>query len=659
VRALSILAVATLVLSAASARAVAADARSAYLSGAAAQGVEDYELAVEKYKEALGLNPSYLEPMAGLAESYLAMAEYEEAGRWVTAARSNDPSSPSLAVLDGRVHIGQGNVPAARTLFSQVLAKEPNNVDARLGMAEADIAEGRTQSALDRYTQALGLAPESTKALLSLAMLAQESGDTAGAARYYELALKSHSSDAHVQLAAASWYASTGSFGTAEKHAQVALSLAPGLEGAKILLGQVYLQTKRYADAVSVLGGVVSANRDNAVAWYALGLAYRRAGDAAKAITSFGSALQARPDDEIARLAQEATALESLAIADAGRRKMAAYHLAQGQAQEQRSYLEKALSEYRRALILDPTSRDARVAYARIFRTLGFPAKFLSEMKVLAGLGVKDTYVSDQIEALTSALSGSVSRAWAYDQYNLDRRRYSIQVSTLPAQNRLVHPLASEDAARYFGTLLGRFDAISVPDVPAVVSGFDDAFRAARTAGVDYFLVLGIDEADRSLSVTADVYLARTGSRIASFAGFRTGNDRVRDALMKLASDVAGILSPRGTLLERTFGQGLIDLGTLQGLKAKDALVIVRQGAVRLRSDGPGLAYEESDVLGDFTVTGADELVAEGAVKGRGYFDYVNARDEVLFPIQRAPAPSVTTTQRSGNILTRLFRIGG
>jgi hypothetical protein len=58
-------------------------------------------------------------------------------------------------------------------------------------------------------------------------------------------------------------------------------------------------------------------------------------------------------------------------------------------------------------------------------------------------------------------------------------------------------------------------------------------------------------------------------------------------------------------------------------------------------------------------VTAADETVSEGAIKGRGYFDYVNARDEVLFPVQRTPPPEVSTAQRSGNILTRLFRIGG
>ncbi len=195
--------------------------------------------------------------------------------------------------------------------------------------------------------------------------------------------------------------------------------------------------------------------------------------------------------------------------------------------------------------------------------------------------------------------------------------------------------------------------------MPPTVTGFDEAFRAARTAGNDYFVLLGIDEADRTFSATLDLYLARTGGRIASFAVSRTGNDRVRDALMKLAAQSADQLSPRGTLLTRKFGQGVIDLGSFQGVKKDDALVIVRKGGVRLRSDGPGLLYDDSDAIGDFKVTGLDEAVSEGSVTGRGYFDYVNIGDQVVYAVKKAPAPTVSPAQRSGNILTRLFHIGG
>ena len=128
---------------------------------------------------------------------------------------------------------------------------------------------------------------------------------------------------------------------------------------------------------------------------------------------------------------------------------------------------------------------------------------------------------------------------------------------------------------------------------------------------------------------------------------------------MKLAGQIAGLMPVRGTLLVRKFGEGAIDIGTFQGVKKGDSLVIVRKGGVRLRPDAPGLIYDDRDVIGDFRVTGVDEAVSQGTVTGRGYFDYINAGDQVLFAVQKKAPPTVPPSQRTGNILTRLFRLGG
>ncbi|HVP19820.1 MAG TPA: tetratricopeptide repeat protein [Spirochaetia bacterium] len=635
------------------------DARAPYEDGLRARSSEDYELAVEKFKEALSINPSYEGPMVGLAQSFLLMGEYDEAYRYVSMARVNDRNNPDLAVLEGRIRVGQGDTAAARILFGAVLADQPNNVEARMGMAEADIADGRSRTAMAGYSQSLKLAPESTRAILSLAELADETGDSAGAGRYYELALKDHSSDPHVQLAAARWYERTADFSAAEKHAQIAVSLAADMVQARSLLGEIYLQTGRAADATTVLRDVVAKNRNDNLAWYSLGLAYRKSGDTTKSLSAYASALSARPEDEVTRIAQENTALDALPMDDSQRKSMAVFHLKQGQAQEDRNFLDRALAEYRRALILDPTSQDARLAYAGVFRAEGFPDKYLSELKVLQKLGSKDTTVQDEIEGLSSALADSISRAWGYDQHNLERRRYAIPVYTIAARNRLLHTLASEDAARDFAAVLGGYDAITVPEGTTLVTGMDDAFRRARSGPSDYFILLQLDEAERSFSATADVYLSRTAALIGSFAAFRTGNDRLRDSFLKLGGQIAGILSPRATLLVRRFDQALIDLGSFQGLKKGDKLVIVRKGKIRLAADAPGLSFDQKDIVADFPLAGVDEGVSEGTVRIRGYFDYVNPGDEVVFPPKPISKPQVNAAERNGNILTRLLRIGG
>jgi hypothetical protein len=302
------------------------------------------------------------------------------------------------------------------------------------------------------------------------------------------------------------------------------------------------------------------------------------------------------------------------------------------------------------------------VAYARIFRSLGFPAKYLSELKVLSSLGVKDALVDDEIEAFTSDLADSVSAHWGYDQYNIERRRYLLSVFTIPDRNRLLHVMASEDLAGFSASQLARSDAVNLSEGSRTTRSFEDAFRAARETGADYFILFRFEESERSFTAYADVYLARTGARVGSFSAFRTGNDRVRDSLSKLCEQIGGLLPPRGTIIARRFDVGLIDLGTFHGIKNGERLVIVRKGKVRLKSDGAGLDYDPGDLLGEFAVTASDEAVSEGSIVRSGYFDFINQGDEVLRAQQKAaPAPAAQANPPAlaiGNILSRLFGIG-
>ena len=119
------------------------------------------------------------------------------------------------------------------------------------------------------------------------------------------------------------------------------------------------------------------------------------------------------------------------------------------------------------------------------------------------------------------------------------------------------------------------------------------------------------------------------------------------------------MLPLRGTLLVRKFDQGLVDLGSFQGLKKGDSMVIVRKGRVHLNPDMPGLSFDAQDALGDFLVTGVDEGVSEGTVRIHGYFDYINPGDQVVFVPKPLARPQVAPAQRRGNILARLLRIGG
>jgi hypothetical protein len=165
---------------------------------------------------------------------------------------------------------------------------------------------------------------------------------------------------------------------------------------------------------------------------------------------------------------------------------------------------------------------------------------------------------------------------------------------------------------------------------------FSQAFRAAREAGADYFLILSVNESERDLSLKGELFVGRTGSPAAQFSSFRTGADRLRNAARNVADQLAAALPFRGELIRRQQSRGLIDKGRLDGAKAGAVYEVVKKGSAQVRNEGIGLVYADDDVVGTLEIGEAGEELAEGALRRNGFFDRIAPGDEIfLKPEQR------------------------
>lgn len=634
------------------------DPKVLYQRGRAEQTRSNLLAAVELYRAALIENPAYAKPLIGLAESFFALEEYEEALEYLKEAQKYDRTNLDLIVLEGRIAIAMNQPARARSLFESVLETEPNNLEARFGLAELDIAQGRTRNASRRYIETLKIRPESEKALLSLVLLSEAQGDRAAAQTYLELALKYHNYDPRVHYAAGRFSMEEGSLDRAERYLLTATALDPDYTEAKRLLAQVYLLQQRPDQAIDTLRQILAANRDIPLVWYSLGLAYERTGDPEQAIRSLAQALRLQPDDEIARIALENIALDQLPLDDPIRERYSSYHLERGTMFRERNYLDKALLEYRRALRLQPEAKEPRLQYAQLYRLMGFPEKYMKELEVLRDLGHTDEQILDDIEIIGSTLYDGVSARWGIDQYALDRERFSLALYHLMPATRELHPFAGQAAAAYLHDLLKRYPTIDVLENTLNVDSFESAFREARSLGADYFLLMHIEESERSFTTVLEQYLTSTGKRLGTYRVFRTGNDRVRDNFNIMAGRIFEALPLRGSLLARQFDRGVIDLGLYDELEPGTELAIVRKGRVRLSNDRIGVIAEDRDILGTFTVETLDEVISEGVVTKRSFFDLINVGDQII-PIVPPEQPVQPAEEGEPGLLRRVLNLVG
>jgi tetratricopeptide (TPR) repeat protein len=612
-----------------------------YKAAKQAQFDEDYFGAVEGYLTVLKQNPAYLDPMRGLAECYYQLDEYDEALRWALQAEKYGKGELDLVNLEAYIRIGLQDTARADTLFRSVLDREPNNLDARFGLAELDLAKGRTRAALEKFRDTLAFSPDNRRALLSLALLSRAAGNDAAARGYIEQALRLHGDNPYVHYFAAYLATLQKDFDTAEKEAKVSLGLKPGFDEARGLLGSVLYEKNRFQDVVDLEKARIRTNRKNKGAWFTVGLAQFRLGRIDDGIYSLQTAVSLDPEDETARAALEMVVNVTKPMEDPVRSPLADFHFAKARDYEARNMSGEALFEYRRGIRAYPYSRDGRLEYAALLKRAGLYSRYLSELNFLKSIGKTDRKVDDEIENYSSLMQDRLPGLWKVNQFNLDKPLYSIAVFYVPGADNVTHVAGDEILTEYLADVCVHYGRLKALPGPYEASSFAAAFRTARTEGADYFLILHADENERDVQLTADMYVGRTGADAARFTAFRTGNERIKKAVKQIADQVYAALPLRATLLARKSAQVLIDAGATDGVKPDTKLVLVKKGGLVVKSDGVGLVYGDADVLGTVTISATDEEIASGTIERNDFFDRINPGDELtLLDAKKPPQKS-------------------
>ena len=371
-------------------------------------------------------------------------------------------------------------------------------------------------------------------------------------------------------------------------------------------------------------------------------MSYIGLGRVAEAMGVLSEALGIDPNDEFLRYALEDLLINNTRVEDPRRGRWAAWHFDRARTYRSKNLAGQALFEYRRGLRLNPYALDRR-EYADILRLQGYPARYLEELRFLRINGIQEGAVNDAIEAYDALLADALYRRWDVDPVEAARRHWKVAVFSLASDDAFYHAGAGTVGAAYVRDLLVHDRNIAGADLNLRQDAFSAAFRSAREAGADYFLIVAVSENDRDISLKGELFVGRTGSPAAVFHAYRTGDDRLRNAARSLSEQLSAALPFRGELIRRRSSQGLIDKGRADGVKAEQEYDVVKKGQAFVRNDGIGLAYSPEDVVGKLRIERADEEVSMGALARQGFFDRIGIGDEILLPNEQTPAPPPDT----------------
>jgi tetratricopeptide (TPR) repeat protein len=126
------------------------------------------------------------------------------------------PSQPEMLRLRAAIETGMGNYDAANKDLQQALALAPSNVNSLLNYASLQWKMGQKDAAEKTFQKVLGLDHNNRTALSSLGYLARDKGDSKLAVDYFKRAIAAHPRDYEPYLALGDLYTSAKDYGAAE-----------------------------------------------------------------------------------------------------------------------------------------------------------------------------------------------------------------------------------------------------------------------------------------------------------------------------------------------------------------------------------------------------------------------------------------------------------
>ncbi|MSU20533.1 MAG: tetratricopeptide repeat protein [Pedosphaera sp.] len=292
-----------------------------------AEALADFEKLAAQYPRAARLHFE-------LASIYANKNEQSKADTALKAALDVEPNFSDALLLKARIDIGRGSFAPAISTLQQVLQREPSNQNASLMLAGAYRARGTPTDALPIY-QALAKATPTNAGLHYLAGLTlREARREADARKAFETALKlnpdhrlsatslieldvrekkmaaainraqtlvqKYPKEAQPLFVLARVHVAASELGKAEAALQQAIALDSEFQAAYLELIRIYVQTKRYPEALAKVEIAMQKNPNDTAALLQAGLLYEKKDEFKHAAEMYERLLKIKPRNQVA-----------------------------------------------------------------------------------------------------------------------------------------------------------------------------------------------------------------------------------------------------------------------------------------------------------------------------------------------------------------------
>ncbi|HXE75821.1 MAG TPA: tetratricopeptide repeat protein [Candidatus Xenobia bacterium] len=278
-----------------------------------------YGDSVREYRFVLAAQPNHKEARIGLVQTLLWSGELDEAERELAELRRTFPGEPQADVMARTLETMQAQRGVAREIsptaseeyFRNLVQKDPNNVSARVELADALLRKEDYPAAIEQLNVALGLKPDNDDVRLKLARVYSWNRQFSESARLYEEWLSRHPDDLDVRQERARVLSWGRFYDESIAEYRRILEKDPNRGAARMELARVLGWARRYDESSEEFSNILKRDPDNIEAWIGKGRVQAYQGRWQASLFSYESALRLDPNNAEARTGRAQTMLWS------------------------------------------------------------------------------------------------------------------------------------------------------------------------------------------------------------------------------------------------------------------------------------------------------------------------------------------------------------
>ena len=226
----------------------------------------DYKSAIASWKNALAIDQNNIKLLGKIAQSYLRLAEIENAAGIFKSILKQQPRALDARIELARVQLVAGDFEAAEANLAGIRKQAPNNAAGFMLEGDFLMLQDRFLEAQTAYLMALASDPGSQLALIKLATCYNAVGQKDRAKCAYQKAMAAAPENVELLLQIGNYWDLKGELDKAEQFYTRAAGLEPEDLALQIKLAEVYFDRQQNDKALSVVENVLEKSPNNTAA---------------------------------------------------------------------------------------------------------------------------------------------------------------------------------------------------------------------------------------------------------------------------------------------------------------------------------------------------------------------------------------------------------